>query len=149
MTVTLASPQSADRAEWIRLYRGYADYYGVPMTEQTLDTVWGWIQQPDMAFYCRLAKNEDGQAIGLMHYRAMPSPLRGTHIGFLDDLYVDPAHRGSGAVDTMLESLRDEARSNGWPFVRWITREQNYRGRAVYDRHATHSDWQTYQLDTQ
>lgn len=148
MPVTLSVPQKSDHAAWMQLYRGYADYYGMPMTEQTLDTVWDWIHRDDMAFYCRLAKDDAGQAIGLMHYRAMPSPLRGAHIGFLDDLYVDPEHRGSGAVDAMLDALREDARTHGWPFVRWITREQNYRGRAVYDRHATHTDWQTYQLET-
>ncbi|SDK78526.1 Acetyltransferase (GNAT) family protein [Franzmannia pantelleriensis] len=149
MPLILSAPQAADRPDWTRLYRGYADYYGMPMDEETLETVWGWIHQADMDFYCRLAKAENGQAIGLMHYRAMPSPLRGAHIGFLDDLYVDPEHRGSGTVDAMLDALREEARGHGWPFVRWITREQNYRARAVYDRHATRTDWQTYQLDAQ
>ncbi|MCG6657238.1 GNAT family N-acetyltransferase [Halomonas campisalis] len=146
MTTSLYSPTEQDRADWQRLYRGYADYYGKPMSEEILDTVWGWIHAPDEPFYCRLARSSAGEAIGLMHYRAMPSPLRGTRIGFLDDLFVDPAHRGSGTVDTMLEALGEEARRQGWPLVRWITREHNYRARAVYDRCARHTDWQTYEL---
>lgn len=147
MTLTLASPTAADRADWERLYHGYAEYYGMPMDAAILDTVWGWIQSPDEPFHGRLARNADGEAVGLMHFRPMPSPLRGTRIGFLDDLFVDPAHRGSGAVDAMLDALREEARRRGWPFVRWITREANYRARGVYDRHATRTDWLTYQLE--
>lgn len=105
MTPTLHSPTDQDRADWQRLYRGYADYYGMPMSEEILDTVWGWIHAPDEPFHCRLARSNNGEAIGLMHYRPMPSPLRGTRIGFLDDLFVDPAHRGSGIADAMLDAL--------------------------------------------
>jgi len=36
----------------------------------------------------------DGNIVGFAHYRRMPSPLRGQDIGFLDDLFVDPEHRG-------------------------------------------------------
>ncbi|MGJ7456282.1 GNAT family N-acetyltransferase [Halomonas sp. MA07-2] len=148
MTITLTVPQGADRADWERLYRGYAEYYGLPMDDTILDTVWGWIQSTDAPLQSLLARTEDGEAIGLMHFRAMPSPLRGTTIGFLDDLFLEPAHRGSGAVDEMLAALGEEARRQGWPFVRWITREDNYRARGVYDRHATRTDWLTYQLNT-
>lgn len=143
----LTTPTPADRPDWTRLYQGYAEYYRMPMDDTILATVWDWLQAPDGPLQGRLARNADGTAIGLMHFRAMPSPLRGAKIGFLDDLYVDPAHRGSGAVDTMLEALREEAHHQGWPFVRWITKEQNYRARGVYDRHATRTDWLTYQLD--
>jgi len=147
MTLTIAVPQDADRADWERLYRGYAEYYGMPMDATILDTVWGWIQSPDSPLQGLLARTADGEAIGLMHFRAMPSPLRGATIGFLDDLFLAPAHRGSGAVDEMLDELREEARRQGWPFVRWITREHNYRARGVYDRHATRTDWLSYQLE--
>lgn len=147
MTLRLATPTPADRPDWTRLYHGYAEYYGMPMDDTILSTVWNWLQAPDEPLQGRLARNAEGTAIGLMHFRAMPSPLRGAKIGFLDDLYVDPAHRGNGAVDAMLEALREEARRQGWPFVRWITKEQNYRARGVYDRHATRTDWLTYQLD--
>lgn len=145
MSLTLTTPQDADRDDWARLYRGYAEYYGMPMGEATLETVWGWLQEGD-ALQGRLARNAAGEAVGLMHFRAMPSPLRGATVGFLDDLYVDPAHRGSGAVDEMLAALGEEARRRSWPFVRWITREENYRARGVYDRCAERTDWVTYQL---
>lgn len=146
MTVTLKIPSDADRPDWERLYRGYAEFYGMPMADETLDTVWSWIQHTTMEFYGLLARSDDGSAIGLMHFRAMPSPLRGAKVGFLDDLYVDPNQRGSGAVDAMFDALKAEAKQHGWPFVRWITKDDNYRARAVYDRLATRTDWVTYQL---
>jgi ribosomal protein S18 acetylase RimI-like enzyme len=80
-----------------------------------------------------------------MHCRQMPSPLRGALVGFLDDLYVHPEARGQGVVEALYEALNELGREQGWPFVRWITAENNYRGRAVYDRLSEKTHWVTYQ----
>ena len=85
----------------------------------------------------------------MMHYREMPSPLRGARAGFLDDLFVKPEYRGQGVVDALFKELKDEARDRSWPFVRWITADDNYRGRAVYDRVAERTKWLTYQLSVE
>ena len=118
----------------------------MPMTEHILNTVWSWIHDQDKAFYCVLAKEND-HAIGLIHYREMPSPLRGCSVGFLDDLFVLPEHRGSGVVQKLYACLKAEAAKMDWPLVRWITQENNYRGRGVYDKVANKTSWITYQLD--
>lgn len=146
MSISIRPPGEADRGNWERLYRGYAEYYQMPMNDGILQTVWEWIFDPDQKFYCILA-DRDGDPVGLMHYRAMFSPLRGAIAGFLDDLYVDPAARGSGAVDKLFEALAARVREHGWPAIRWITRDNNYRARAVYDRVATRTDWITYELN--
>ena len=39
----------------------------------------------------------------------MPSPLRGVTLGFLDDLYVDPAARGAGVGEALI--ARDRRRT--------------------------------------
>jgi len=83
-----------------------------------------------------------------MHYRAMCSPLRGALCGFLDDLYVAPGARGGGAVQALFRELAARGRDQGWPVIRWITRDNNYRARAVYDRVAVRTDWVTYELTT-
>ena len=146
MTIKIAALQPSDRDEWERLYRGYADFYQMPMTEQILNRVWQWIFDPNNRFFALIARDEQGYGIGLMHYREMPSPLRGAMVGFLDDLYIDQDCRGSGVVDQMFERLKQEAQAHNWPFVRWITAEDNYRARAVYDRLAKKTQWQTYQM---
>ena len=47
---------------------------------------------------------------------------------FLDDLFVAPEHRGTGAVDALLAGLRTRSRERGWSQVRWITRASNEPG---------------------
>jgi len=145
-TVTELSLQ--DRVQWEQLYCGYAEFYKVPMNQQILDTVWSWIFDEQNKFYCLTAKNDAGEMLGIMHYREMPSPLRGRLAGFLDDLYVLPACRGTGVVDALFAALATVSREKNWPFVRWITADDNYRGRGVYDKLAERTQWITYQMAT-
>ena len=49
-------------------------------------------------------------------------------------------------MDELFKKLSKESAKNGWPFVRWITAEDNYRGRGVYDRTAEKTKWVTYQM---
>ena len=60
-------------------------------------------------------------------------PLSASTGGFLDDLFVDPTARGSGAADALIAALADEGRKQGWTVIRWITAEDNYRARALYE----------------
>ena len=146
MTSIIVQPlQQTDRASWESLYHGYAKFYHVPMDQTILDQVWTWIFDEQTAFYALLAKNHSGQGLGLMHYRAMPSPLRGKTVGFLDDLYVSPAHRGTGVVEALYEALTTDAQAKGWPFIRWITAEDNDRARRLYDKISDKTHWITYQ----
>lgn len=135
-----------DRSEWEALYYAYAEFYKVPMDQNILDTVWLWIFDQDNAFYARVAKDDTGRCLGLMHYRAMPSPLRGKLVGFLDDLFIKPEYRGNGVVDALYQALNSDAADKGWPFIRWITAENNYRGRGVYDKLSDKTQWVTYQM---
>jgi ribosomal protein S18 acetylase RimI-like enzyme len=135
----------ADRDAWERLYRGYAAYYKVETNSTKLDTLFSWLCDPQHV--CEgLVAVESGQLIGLAHFRAMPSPLRGADVGFLDDLFVDPAQRGSGAARALIHAVDDIARQREWDVVRWITRDDNYRARGLYDKLSTRSNWLVYEM---
>jgi ribosomal protein S18 acetylase RimI-like enzyme len=73
-------------------------------------------------------------------------PLRGVVCGYLDDLFVEPAFRGSGAVDALFGEINRIALERDWAVVRWTTAEDNARARAVYDRVATRTAWITYDM---
>ena len=91
-----------DKEQWCELYQGYADFYKMPMNDDILDTVWSWIFDEENKFYAIGARSSQGNLVGFMHFREMPSPLRGSLIGFLDDLYVHPDHRGSGCSSVFI-----------------------------------------------
>ena len=112
MTVTVSNLQQTDRSDWEVLYHGYAGFYRVPMNAEILDTVWGWIHDETNPFFGLIARDEQGAALGLMHCRQMPSPLRGALVGFLDDLFVTPESRGQGVAESLYAALKDLNRSD-------------------------------------
>ena len=52
------------------------------------------------------------------------------------------------AVNLLAESEDAMLIAGGHTLVRWITADDNYRGRAVYDRVATRTMWITYDIVT-
>ena len=130
------------------LYKGYAEFYKMPMNDDILDKVWSWIFDKEMKFYAIGIKSSEGELIGFMHFREMPSPLRGSLVGFLDDLYIHPDFRGSGAVQLLFKELKSIAKENNWPYVRWITASDNHRARKVYDKLSGVIDFVTYQMQS-
>ena len=73
-------------------------------------------------------------------------PLAASTGGFLDDLFVTPEARGSGAAQALIDAVATIGRDRGWTVLRWITADDNYRGRAVYDRVADKTRWLTYEI---
>ena len=49
---------------------------------------------------------QEAALLDMAHFRAMPSPLRGQNIGFLDDLIVHPSARGGGVGQLLLGELQ-------------------------------------------
>lgn len=144
--ITVRAVAEPDRAEWERLYRGYADFYRVETDDTKLQTLFEWLLDPVHVCEGLVAQNDARDLVGLARLRAMPSPLRGAEVGFLNDLFVDPEQRGSGAGAVLLREIDGIAAARGWAVVRWITRDNNYRARGLYDRLSVRSDWITYEM---
>ena len=124
----------ADRWSWQGLYAGYARFYNALLSDEIADRLWGWLldsRHPLEGLLCLTGTT----TIGLLHLRACPHPLSAQDIGFVDDLYVDADHRGSGAADRLALAARDIAIARGWPRLRWVTQFYNTAGRRVYDRY--------------
>lgn len=141
----IRKPTEADRAAWEILYAGYAAFYKVAQTTEMRATVWGWIQDPAQQTEGLVAET-GSQLIGLAHFRPYARPLSASTGGFLDDLFVDPAARGSGAAKALIDAVCDVGQVRGWTVIRWITAEDNYRARGLYDRVAERTKWVTYDM---
>jgi len=126
---------SDDQAEWRSLFEGYAEFYKTPLTDQITDRVWRWLMDPSNVFEGLIVRDSQNKALGIAHVRACPRSLSGCDIGFVDDMFIDPAARGSGAADALVARLENLAEERGWPLIRWVTQHFNERGRAFYDRY--------------
>lgn len=142
-TVQVRSARPDDQKRWGALYTAYATFYEQDNVDLAL--VWGWILDPDHEVEALVAER-DGELVGLAHVRPFARPLAGSVGGWLDDLFVDPAARGTGVVDALLDGVRARAVERGWSVVRWITADDNHRAQAVYDRVADRTPWVTYDL---
>jgi GNAT superfamily N-acetyltransferase len=142
MAIVVRPVAEPDRDRWAELYRGYTAFYDVPVPD--LDHLWRRLTV-EGELECFVAEL-DGDVVGLAHVREFVRPLEGDRAGFLDDLFVDPARRGSGAGEALLEHLRSLAAERGWGVVTWITGADNYTARRLYDRLAEAQPWVTYDM---
>ncbi|NBU13806.1 MAG: GNAT family N-acetyltransferase [Alphaproteobacteria bacterium] len=146
MPITIRPVEQNDRAQWNVLYQGYAEFYKVTQTQDMRDTVWSWLFDEAHEAEGLVAVDEKGVLIGLTHFRPFARPLSATTGGFLDDLFVIPASRGSGAARLLIEAVAQIGKQRGWSVIRWITAEDNYRARSLYDKVADKTKWATYDL---
>ncbi|MEZ5904402.1 MAG: GNAT family N-acetyltransferase [Geminicoccaceae bacterium] len=54
--------------------------------------------------------------------------------------------RAKGIGRALIEAVALTARERGWSLVRWVTADDNYRARALYDRLAVKTTWNLYEL---
>ena len=144
--VTIRPVAGADREAWDRLYAGYAEFYKVEQTSAMRDTVWSWLMDENKEVHGLVSVDGDGKLTGLTHFRPYARPLSATTGGFLDDLFVDPQARGSGAAEALINAVKAEGQKRGWTVIRWITADDNYRARGLYDKLAERTRWVTYDI---
>lgn len=143
---TVAALQADDERDWRALFEGYCRFYKVEPTAEKSATVWRWLMDTSHPS-TGLGVRASGRLIGIAHVRAVPRTLSGAEGGFLDDLFVEPAMRSSGAAEALMKGIAAYARDRQWPNVRWWTADDNYRARNLYDRVARKTHWNTYELD--
>ncbi|MBW8268096.1 GNAT family N-acetyltransferase [Caldovatus aquaticus] len=144
--IAIRPPEAWHRADWERLYAGYAAFYKTAQTPEMRARVWSWIRDPAHEVKALIAETAEGRAVGLAHYRPFARPLSASVGGFLDDLFVEEAHRGRGIAEALIAAVAEIGCARGWSLIRWITADDNYRARSVYDRLATRTFWITYDL---
>ena len=67
-------------------------------------------------------------------------------ICYLEDLFVDPALRGKGIGEALIDDLVAQAKEHGWSRLYWHTRENNAVARRLYDKFAMADDFVRYRI---
>ena len=136
---------SKDKKQWEKLYKGYAVFYKVEMNNQILRTVWNWLNDKNHELK-GIGYEIDGKIVGLAHYRKLLSPLKGKYIGYLDDIFVDPEYRGQKIGKKLLNKIKEISKANDWNLVRWQTDEDNFTAKKLYEKVATKTKKNVYEL---
>ena len=121
----------ADRARWDALWLGYLTFYKTSEPVSVYDQLWRRIQSGDGVF--AFGARVDGKLIGIAHY-LFHANVRGADACYLNDLFVDPSLRGTGAGRKLVEAVAAEAKAHGCSRYSWLTQETNTVARQLYDR---------------
>lgn len=111
--LTIRNLAPHDREPWERLYRQYAGFYRVTVSDAILTRTWSWLMAPEHAEEGIVAELANGDLVALAHYRPFPEPLLGQDAGFLDDLFVSPVHRGQGIGRSLIAAVAAVAHARG------------------------------------
>jgi GNAT superfamily N-acetyltransferase len=139
--------REGDQHEWRRLFTEYGVFYKTSFDGEVLDGVWAWLMDAESEV-CAVVAVDDGRAFGFAHYRQLPDTFTAGPAWFLDDLYVEPGHRGSGAGAALIDAVAERAASDGGGTLRWITAADNAAAQSVYDKLAKKTSWVTYERET-
>jgi ribosomal protein S18 acetylase RimI-like enzyme len=140
------APAPRWQAAWREHYGRYAAALGEPVDDATAASVWTWLLARTHGVEGLLAIDDGGELAGFAHFRPFPRTLHANEAGFLDDLWVGEAHRGTGLARALIEAVCAVARERGWTEVRWVTDEHNAAARRLYDRVATDGRLVTYRI---
>lgn len=123
-----------DEADWRRLWTGYLAYYETSVPEAVYQTTFARLLGSDPQDFNGLLAVRDGQALGLVHYLFHRHCWKIENVCYLQDLYVTPEARGTGAGRALIEAVYAAADAAGNPAVYWLTQDFNATARQLYDR---------------
>ena len=144
MTLTIRPLIQDDKADWGRLWHDYLAFYETELPDEVYDVTFARNLDPDHLTQHCLVAEQDGALVGLVHYIYHAHNWHQTDVCYLQDLYADPAVRGSGVGRALIEAVYAAADANGTPSVYWMTQDFNATARQLYDRIATKTPFIKY-----
>jgi len=147
VSLEIARVGEQDLSELLPLVRAYCDFYEVaPSDDALLELSRALIADPEREGVQLIARDE-GKAVGFATIYWSWATTMAARIGVMNDLYVAPGARGSGAADALIEACRAECQEHGAAELTWQTAVDNERAQRVYERvGATRSQWLDYSL---
>lgn len=145
MEIRVRALGGSDRAAWEGLFRGYLVFYRSALTDAQVELTWQRLLSDEEDLLVGLvAVDESDVPFGFAHLLFHRSTWAPTYYCYLEDLFVDPAGRASGAGRALIEATYAEADKRGCTRTYWVTEEGNTRARSLYDRVATKSPFIQY-----
>lgn len=147
-THTVRIATASDETAWRALWRGYQSFYEIDLADTVNDLTWSRISRsdtPDMGSL--LAANAQGRTVGMLNYVIHHNTWSVEPVCYLEDLFVDPDARGSGAARALIEHLSAMGRGAGWNRIYWHTARDNSQAQILYNKIAERTGWVRYDLD--
>ena len=147
MRLTIRNLEATDEAPWRALWKGYCEFYQTEMAGSVTDETWRrLLDASEEGMFSLVACGKDEAVIGFTNCVVHSITWSETPVCYLEDLFVDPAARNSGAGRALIEAVLEKGRANGWHRVYWRTRHDNATARALYDKVSDLTDWVVYEV---
>lgn len=134
MSVSIRPLEPRDKDAWQPLWRGYLDFYETSVSEEVTAATWRRIVDPGGEIHGLGAFDKDGRLVGIVHYLFHPVTWAIGPRCYLEDLFVGPKARGSGAGRALIEAVYRAADAEGADQVYWLTAHSNATARRLYNR---------------
>jgi GNAT superfamily N-acetyltransferase len=133
-----------DRDRWLELWEGYLRFYREPLPSDVTDATFERLVERRDGLAGLGVEVPDGSLSGFAHLVFHPSTWATAPYCYLEDLFVDRTARGSGAAETLLRAVFDEADRMGAARTYWHTQEFNGAARSLYDSLAHRTSFVVY-----
>lgn len=134
MSVTVRELRVVDRTRWEELWTGYLKFYKCELPAEWTEHLWRRLIDPNDQPYGFVALAADERIVGFVLYHFHLSTWSPAGYCYLEDLYVDPACRGTGAGRALIHAVYSAADERGATRVYWHTENTNARAQVLYNQ---------------
>ena len=146
MTTNVRYLEETDREAWNRLWDGYCEFYEKEMPADVTANTWDRLIDGENEEFFGLVAERDGVVIGIANCIVHGTTWAISSRCYLNDLFVDPAARGSGAGRAMIQFLQNLGAEKDWDKIYWLTAETNATASWLYDQFAPASGFIQYSI---
>lgn len=146
MSTTVRFLAATDHDAWHRLWDGYCTFYKTSMPADVTAATWQRLLDDSTPDFFGLVAERDGEVIGIANCILHGTTWSISQRCYLNDLFVNPEARGSGAGKALIAHLQQLGAEHGWDKIHWLTAESNSTARRLYDQFAPASGFIQYAI---
>lgn len=128
MSLNIRPLQPDDYESWLPLWNG--NNLG-QIDEELTAVTWERLMdaQAPVGGLCALNGSD---MLGIVQYVLHPTTGSIKPVCYMQDMYVDPAHRRKGTARKLVQALAETGKTSGWARLYWLTEAGNTAAQALY-----------------
>lgn len=134
MSLKVRKVAREDAARWRQLFDAYVAFYKEDVAPEIIELTFERVLAEADGMFSLVAVRDDGEISGIAVAVLHRSSWSAGWYCYLEDLFVDPACRGTGTGRALIEAVYAEADVRGATRTYWATGHDNATARSLYDR---------------